>query len=247
LKLIARQQELSCKNEPVQFVKNENEKEANSLLNDLNHHPHAFVLACLMDRQQPIEKCWVIPHRIRQKVGSFRFETLTSLSKQKITSLMCGPPPLHRFAKIMGGIFYQGIQRIASQYSGNAALIWADQPSSAALVKRFLEFDGAGQKIATMAANILVRELNVPLKDKISIDVSVDRHVKRVCERLGLVREDSKREEIVYTARELNPLYPGVFDLPLFEIGRSWCFEKRAPNCRDCFMIKLCAYARSRP
>jgi endonuclease III len=247
-KLITRQRELCLKNGQIEFVKNGQDKEeANSLLNDLSHHPHAFVLACLMDRQQPLEKCWLIPHRIRQKIGSFQFETLARLSEREIINLMCGPPPLHRLKNEMGSIFYKGVQQIGSKYSGNAGLIWANTPSSATLVRRFLEFHGAGQKIATMAANILVRELSVPVSDKISIDVSVDRHVKRVFGRLGLVRKDAKSEEIIYTARELNPLYPGVLDLPLLELGRTWCSERGEPDCRMCYMRKLCTYANSRP
>ena len=43
---------------PVDFVPL---AEANTLLNDLDHHPHAFVLACLVDRQDTAERAWMLP------------------------------------------------------------------------------------------------------------------------------------------------------------------------------------------
>ena len=40
---------------PVVFTKN---PEVDALLNDLTNSPHAFVLACVMDRQIKAERAW---------------------------------------------------------------------------------------------------------------------------------------------------------------------------------------------
>ncbi len=43
--------------EKVPFTKN---AEADSLMNDLANHPHAFVLSSVMDRQIKAERAWMI-------------------------------------------------------------------------------------------------------------------------------------------------------------------------------------------
>ena len=43
------------------------------------------------------------------------------------------------------------------------------------MVYRFLEFNGVGPKIASMAANILAREFKIPFADYFSIDISAER------------------------------------------------------------------------
>jgi endonuclease III len=228
--------------EPLAFISFTEDSNADTLLNDIDNYPHAFVLACLMDRQQKATKCWLIPYRIQQKIGSFEFKNLARLSQARITTLMTKPEPLHRFTEIMAGVFYRGIRQIELQYAGDASKIWDNTPSSATIVRRFLEFDGAGQKIATMAANLLVRHFKIPVSDKYSIDVSVDVHVRRVFRRLGFVRNKASNEEIIYTARELNPAYPGVFDLPTWEVGQAWCHEQN-PECLKCYLRKHCPTA----
>ena len=217
-------------------------QEAAALPIDLEHHPHAFVIACILDRQMKAERAWLIPYRLSQKIGAFDFLTLSELSRDEIWSHMKGPPALHRFAQQMSENIHAAIQHIAVRYNGDARAIWSDLPSSARLVYRFLEFKGAGPKIATMAANILVRHFKVPISDHYSIDVSPDVHVRRVFHRLGLIPKGASNEQIIYKARELNPEYPGLFDFPAFQIGRTWCRPKK-PRCGECIMEDLCPSA----
>jgi endonuclease III len=224
---------------PFEFRELSTEYEINLILNDLENHAHIYVFGCLMMRQMRSEKAWLIPYEIGKKLNSFKFSSFKSLSEKRILQLMIQPEPLHRFSDVMGKCLYSAIRKIVDQYEGNAANIWLGNPSSATLVRRFLEFDGMGPKIATMAANILVRDFKIPVSDKISIDISPDVHVRRVFTRLGLIDKGSTNEVLIYVAREMNPTYPGIFDLPAWEIGRNWC-RPTGPDCQACFLNEYC-------
>ena len=75
---------------------------------------------------------------------------------------------------------------IDQQYHGDVSQICKGEPSSAEVVRRFLEFKGFGPKLANMTANILAMEFKVAYSDYLYMDVSADRHVKQVLSRLGL-------------------------------------------------------------
>lgn len=220
--------------------------EADRMLDDLETYPHAFVIACIMARQIRAERAWRIPYSLQQRLGSFHLADLVSLAPEDLERAMRYPTPLHRMPPTMAKNMHSAIARIASQYGGNASAIWADKPSSARIVRRFLEFDGVGQKIAAMAANILVRDFRVPVSDRYSIDIAVDVQVRRVFARMGFAPHDAPAELIVYRARELHPEYPGIFDLVLWELGRTICLPK-APGCGDCHWTELCAHGVRAP
>lgn len=219
----------------VHFV---DDSEANQFLNDIVNFPHAYVLACCMDRQTKAERAWMIPARIMELLGDFSIEKLASVSLDEYKALFI-QNSLHRFNDTMAEVFYKAVHRIMDEYYGNASLIWSDNPSSATVVYRFLKFDGVGIKIATMAANILARQFKVPFSDYCSIDVSPDIHVKRVMEKLGLVEPDSDNDLIIYKARELCPKFPGIIDFSLWEIGRTWC-RPNDPKCENCIVNSAC-------
>lgn len=183
---------------------------ADALLNDLAAHPHAFVLACVMDRQIKAERAWLIPYRIAEKLRGFSMETLCQLSPADVKLLMSQPEPLHRFIDTMSGLFQSAVQRISSQYANDAARIWTGSPPSAEVVCRFLEFDGVGPKIGSMAANILARDFKIPLADYFSIDISADVHIRRVFARLGLCARDATVEQVIFEAKALHLECPGM-------------------------------------
>ena len=192
--------------------------ESDKLMNDLEKRPHTYVLACVMDRQIKAERAWQIPYLISQEIGSFDFNELLKLDLDKIKQIFKNKN-LHRFNDIMANNFYNAIQLIHNKYNDDASNIWRDNPKSATIVRRFLEFKGIGVKIATMATNILARDFKIPMQDRICIDISPDVQVKRVFWRIGFIDKDSSNDELIYCARELNPEYPGIFDLS------AWFFK----------------------
>jgi endonuclease III len=197
-----------------------------------------------MDQRDKTEKAWRIPYRLKEKLGGFSMQQLALLSKAEVKRHMTQPEPLHWYHEKMSGFLYSAVQRIENHYGGDAASIWAGKPPSAEVVYRFLEFDGVGPKIANMAANILAREFKVPLDDYFSIDISADVHVRRVFDRLGLCKAGPPKEveRVIYKARALHPEYPGIMDLPCWEIGRKWC-KAPGPECSACYMNDLCPKA----
>ena len=231
--------------QPRQFIHFTNDRAVDELLNDLDRFPHAFVIACVMDRQIRAEKAWKIPYELKQRIGSLAMEHLSGLTINDIGWAMRHPSPLHRFANVMTENLFSAVHRIGNHYHGDARRIWDNRPPSATIVRRFLEFDGVGQKIATMAANILVRDFRIPVSDYYSIDISVDVQVRRVFSRMGFAPEGADMDYIVYRARELHPEYPGIFDTALWEVGRSVCRPKQ-PMCEQCSWAQLCAYSSGR-
>lgn len=225
--------------QPVKFHKFTHNKEADDLLNDLKRFPHAYVIACIMDKQIKAERAWLIPFLLYQRLGTFDFSALEILTEGDVHRLVTKPTPLHRFPDKASTEIYGAIQRIKHDFNGNAALIWETEPSSAKVVYEFLKFRGAGPKIATMATNILARDFRIPFSDYYSIDVSVDVHIRRVLCRLGVIPKGASAIEIIYKVRALNPTFPGIIDPPLWAIGRNWCRPKK-PQCDLCYMQEVC-------
>ena len=216
------------------------DKEANKLVIDLINFPHAFVLACSMDRQITAERAWSIPYKIKNILGDFSIQKLSSISLDEYKKIF-NENKLHRFNDEMATIFYKAVKKIVDLYYGDASKIWSDKPSSATVVSRFLEFYGMGIKISTMATNILARDFKISLSDYYSIDVSPDVHIKRVFKRMGLIEKEDMQniDKIIYKARSINPEFPGIVDLTCWELGRSTC-RPTNPNCKKCIFKKQC-------
>ena len=212
----------------------------NKLVSDLENYPHAFVLACAMDRQINADRAWSIPYEIKQALGDFSIDTLYHVTLDEYKRIF-NEKKLHRFNDDMATVFYKTVQKIVEEYNSDASNIWEGNPSSATVVSRFLDFDGIGIKIATMATNILARNIKIPLSDYYSIDISPDIHVKRLFKRMGLIKKKDMNniDKIIYKARSINPEFPGVIDLTCWKLGRTICRPKD-PRCNQCILKNVC-------
>jgi hypothetical protein len=195
-------------------------EEVEQLLNDIEHHPHMFVLACVMDRQIPARKAWIIPFEVGTEIGGFEFQDFLRLSPKRLERIFADKC-LHRFNAKMAKHFYEAVQWIHTQYADDVSLIWANNPKSAAVIRRFLEFKGVGVKIASMAANLLVRYFRIPMTNYSSIDISPDRQVRKYFIHHRLIRKEASNEEIIFLARELYPKFPGILDVGAWRGGRD--------------------------
>ena len=223
------------------------EPAARNLVNDLDGYPHAFVLACIADRQTKADIAWNLPHVICEAVGDFEFNTLRQLPESQWASVLASSG--HRLAKEMQRRLPAAVRHIGDRYGGDASRIWADGSSGAAVARRFLAFDGVGPKIAIMAANILIRDFDIALRAP-KPDIAVDTHVLRVFERLGLLdtlehselgsTRDKQQHRLQLRARELNPEWPGELDWPVWFVGRTWCHARFPPECEQCDMASVC-------
>ena len=237
------------------FEKEETIKKADELMLDIINTPHAYVLGCVMDLGIQAERAWIIPYKVFSA-----FMTMGHIKNYSIDDLVKVPydkykevffsyygKSLHRFNKMVER-FYNAVLHIRYKYNGNAALIWQNKPSSKEVVYRFREFIGIGQKISTMATNILFRKFDVEFSEKSYIDISVDIHVIRVMKRLGFVDYNSKerifKENILRNIRKWNSGYPGIFDRICFTVGRTWCHECTL-ECGNCILKDICYYIRS--
>lgn len=220
----------------VHLVKDDDD--TNELLNPRGEYPHAFVLACIMDRQISAGNAWKIPKWVKEAIHRFDMKGLLAISEEEFKIIFKNLPKKHRYPDTMATCFYKAVKKIHEDYDDDASNIWKGIPPSGVIVSRFLQFEGVGVKIASMATNILVRQFGIKVKDNHCIDISPDTHAVRVFQRLHLVQGNS-REETIYMAREINPEYPGILDYPCWDVGKKHC-HARNPDCKTCPFFNSC-------
>lgn len=232
-----REQSDNIGNKEGQMFGKEKNKEYGQDLN-INKFPHLFVLGCLMDKQISAEKALEIPLKVCKVTDKWSVDELSDITIDRMKKIF-EDNHLHRFNNEMSEVFVLAVKRIKEQYDKDASKIWKGEPTSAEIVYKFLEFKGAGIKIATMAANILQRDFKVKFSDLSAIDASPDIQVRRMLYRLGFTEDESNANMAVYMSKAINPEFPGLIDYPCWLWGRDYC-HPQSPECNKCPVAAVC-------
>jgi len=223
------------KNEPHEYHFTPDEQADTLILEDSN----AFLFAVIFDQGIDAEKAWAAPYEIKKRMGHLDVGTIADMPEKQIADFLGQKPKLHRFWPTMARRLREASSKIQEEYNGEACNIWKDTFDSILTYKRLLAFDGISQKKASMAVNILYRDLGVEFRNIEGIDVSYDIMIRRVFSRTGIVLTDTM-QNIINAARKLNPDYPGALDYPAWYIGRTWCSPTN-PECNKCCLNNVCA------
>ncbi len=197
----------------------------------------AFLAGVIGDYQMPAERAWAVPYNLSQRLGGWGVELIAE-DPDRVREAFLGPPALHRFPTQSARWLVAGAQRVIDDYAGEAGAVWNDQPTARELQARLNEFVGVSQKKAAMAVEILNGQLGVDIRELSGSDIAYDVHVRRVMLRTGLAERDEVNH-MVGAARFANPKRPGALDLPMWEIGKTWCHSRR-PECNRCAIGDVC-------
>jgi endonuclease III len=204
------------------------------------HNPYAFAIATCLDRGTKAEIIWTIPYDIYQELGQLEPQRIYQMSLEELVHLFARLPHHPRFINDAPRTLKELTRIVVEECGGDASNIWNGKRASE--VKRtFQSIHGVGSGIANMA--VLLIEAVFPIRfddlDRKNMDIKPDVHTIRVLYRLG-VSYAMTEQAAVDAARQLNPLYPGAVDGPLWLIGRTWCFASD-PQCATCCLEKVCA------
>jgi endonuclease III len=196
-----------------------------------------FFYGCVFDRGILAERAWNAPTELRKRLGHLDPHQLAKMNVDDLEQTIRHPEPLTRWPRIIAKCVIGASRLLVDRYDGIPEKIWNDNPRAGDLQRRFLEFDGFGDKISAMATDILHRLKHVPMHDFSGIDVAADIHVRRVFLRSGLIDDDTP-EAAVRAARMLNPDYPGELD-SAWNVGRNFCHPTN-PDCIHCPLSSAC-------
>lgn len=210
-------------------------KEANDLiLSDSN----AFLFGVVLDERWTAQRSWASPYFLKKRLGHLDPKRIAVMSEDELSRVFARKPVIGRYYNKAARRIRKACELLNRKYDGQADNIWKDNPRTDDLQRRFEEFHGIAQKKASMAVNILVRDLDVSAQNKQWIDISDDDLVRRVFQRTGLI-DSYTREALLNAARKLHPDYPGALDLPSWLIGGRFCHPKK-PECSSCPLGKDC-------
>lgn len=213
---------------------------------------NAFVLGVLLDRSVTAAWAWRAAEHIESLVGDPRdpatlWTRLARMERHRLTGFMRygnGGKAFHRHFRTYVRQLPLAAEHLLEHYAGDPRRLWNHTHDVALVRERMDALPGVGMALARMAVLMLARDYGV-LGGRAALphlDVKPDLHVMRVFRRCGLIGKRGTRAEAVAIAQALHPPYPGAFDAPAFNIGRTWCRPTK-PTCAECPLTRVCPRA----
>ena len=131
----------------------------------LNNNPLALLVGMILDQQFPIERAFLSPFRLQQRLGrSLEASDLACMASDTLIEIFSEKPALHRFPKSMAQRTQQLGSSVADHYHGDASAIWSDLPDAKCLRRRLLELPGFGDKKVKIFVALLAKRFGVTPK-----------------------------------------------------------------------------------
>jgi uncharacterized HhH-GPD family protein len=130
----------------------------------LSREPFALLAGMLLDQQVPMEKAFVGPSVVAERLGTpGRLDPthVAAADAEAFAHLLARPPAVHRYPVAMAGRLQALARSVLDSYAGDAALLWAEASTGAELLARLRGLPGFGEQKARIFLALLGKQLGV--------------------------------------------------------------------------------------
>lgn len=123
--------------------------------------PLALMIGMLLDQQFPMERAFLSPYLLAERLGMERLDAASIADKdtEELVAVFRGPPALHRFPGSMARRTQELCRVIADQYDGDAAGIWSGADDGSMFLSRLRALPGFGEAKSRIFAAVVGRRL----------------------------------------------------------------------------------------
>ena len=129
----------------------------------LRENANAVLLGLLFDQRVLAETAFIGPLKLKERLGHFDMARLADHDPEDFKRIFSEPPAVHRFTNVMADRTLAVARRLADEYDGDAANLWADGADQATVEKRIQKLPGFGPLKAKKLKHALYYFQNVDL------------------------------------------------------------------------------------
>lgn len=135
------------------------EPEANRLL---ARRPLALMIGMLLDQQIPMEKAFIGPYLLRQRLGTdLDARRIAALDPDMLETVFKERPALHRFPASMARRTQELCAYLSEHYEGDPVRVWRGVRSGELLYERLVALPGFGSDKARIFVGVLGKRMGV--------------------------------------------------------------------------------------
>jgi uncharacterized HhH-GPD family protein len=129
----------------------------------LREQPLALLIGMLLDQQIPLEKAFVGPYRLAERLGVAHLDAATIADHDPVdfAAIFAKPPAIHRFPGSMAERTQKLCRAIADTYGNDAVSVWSGVTDARQLLKRVEALPGFGKQKAQIFVALLGKQFDV--------------------------------------------------------------------------------------
>jgi uncharacterized HhH-GPD family protein len=122
--------------------------------------PLALLIGMLLDQQVPMERAFLGPHLLRQRLGTLDADRIADLPEEELVEAFRGPPALHRFPASMAKRTQALCRHLRDTVSGPASALWETAANGDELLSRLRDLPGFGEAKARIFIKVIGERLD---------------------------------------------------------------------------------------
>lgn len=123
--------------------------------------PLALLLGMMLDQQIPMEKAFVGPHLLTQRMGGLDVAAVAGADPDELEATFRERPALHRFPKAMAARAQALCIALEQDHGGRAADVWEGAADGADLLQRLEALPGFGEEKSRIFVALLAKRFGV--------------------------------------------------------------------------------------